>query len=68
LSKESWEPETEYIIQKFECQECNYTEEVPTHCGKPMRLKDDSLICWMGPDCESSDIPEHHGKPMKIIQ
>lgn len=51
----------------LKCQECDYTKEVPTHCGKPMHKENGFLVCWMGSECGKQEIPKHHGKPMKII-
>ncbi|MFO7794710.1 MAG: heavy metal translocating P-type ATPase [Promethearchaeati archaeon] len=53
--------------KKLKCQECNYIEEIPQHCGKPMHIEDGQFVCWMGTQCGTQEIPEHHGKPMKII-
>jgi Cu+-exporting ATPase len=52
----------------LKCQECNYTEEVPMHCGKQMHKENGLLVCWMGPECGKQEIPKHHGKPMKIVK
>ena len=59
--------ESDKIMGKLKCQECDYTQEIPTHCGKPMHLENNQLVCWMGPSCGAQPIPEHHGKPMQII-
>ncbi|MBD3343211.1 MAG: heavy metal translocating P-type ATPase [Candidatus Lokiarchaeota archaeon] len=48
------------------CQKCDYIEEIPTHCGKPMHKEGSQLVCWMGAECGAQPIPEHHDKPMII--
>lgn len=59
--------ESDKTMGKLKCQECDYTQEIPTHCGKPMHLENNQLVCWMGPSCGVQSIPEHHGKPMQIL-
>ena len=57
-------------IEVLKCQECNFIEPVPVHCGKPMVLEEDTFVCWRGehaPCCGRSSkmsIPKHHDKPM----
>ncbi|TXT53881.1 MAG: Copper-exporting P-type ATPase [Promethearchaeota archaeon] len=58
----------ENMIKVLKCQECNYIEELPKHCGKPMHIEGESLVCWMGPQCGEQNIPEHHGKPMQVVE
>jgi hypothetical protein len=52
------------------CIVCDYTEDIPMHCGKPMHLEEvegkEKLVCWMGTECGEMDIPEHCGKPMQV--
>lgn len=52
------------------CQECNLSEDVPHHCGRPMHIEEidgkEMLVCWMGPSCGVQELPTHHNKPMKI--
>ncbi|MFO8017852.1 MAG: heavy metal translocating P-type ATPase [Promethearchaeia archaeon] len=62
------EREVSQEMGKLKCSECDYEQELPTHCGKPMVKEDDNLVCWMGAECGSEPIPEHHGKPMKIVE
>ncbi len=54
-------------MSKLKCVECDYTEEIPAHCGKPMHIEGDQLVCWMGAGCGSQDVPKHHDKPMEIV-
>lgn len=56
------------MTQVLKCQECDYTQEVPNHCGKEMHIEGTSLVCWMGPQCGEQNIPTHHGKPMEIVE
>ncbi|MFX0185489.1 MAG: hypothetical protein ACFE95_20590 [Candidatus Hodarchaeota archaeon] len=53
------------------CQECDYTEPIPQHCGKPMHIEEidgkETLVCWMGASCGVLELPTHHEKPMKIL-
>ena len=59
--------EVEGKVPKLKCVECGETQDVPTHCGKPMHQEGDQLICWMGASCGSQPIPKHHGKTMKLV-
>lgn len=68
VKKEASKTTSETTSPMLKCQECGHTEEVPTHCGKPMHKENGQLVCWMGPDCGKQEIPEHHGKPMEIIE
>ncbi|GAB4324868.1 MAG: heavy metal translocating P-type ATPase [Promethearchaeota archaeon] len=58
------EPTEETNVLK--CQHCGATQEVPQHCGKPMHVEGDQLVCWMGADCGAQPIPTHCGKPMVV--
>jgi YHS domain-containing protein len=61
--------ESDHSMSKvLKCQECDYIEELPKHCGKPMHIEGESLVCWMGPQCGEQNIPEHHGKPMQVVE
>jgi Cu+-exporting ATPase len=60
--------ESDKVMGMLKCQECDYTQEIPSHCGKPMHQEGDQLVCWMGDSCGSETIPEHHGKPMKLVE
>ncbi len=66
LIKKSEEVEEE--IQKLKCQECEQEMDIPMHCGKPMHIEGDQLVCWMGPECGQQSIPKHHNKNMIIGQ
>jgi len=55
-------------MSKLKCVECDYEQEVPQHCGKPMHQEGEKLVCWMGSSCGEQDIPTHHGKPMELIE
>lgn len=59
--------EVEEKMAKLKCVECDFQQDLPQHCGKPMHEEDDQLVCWMGSSCGTQPIPKHHGKPMKII-
>jgi len=61
------ESESDKTMGKLKCQECDYEQEIPMHCGKPMHKEGDQLVCWMGASCGAQPIPEHHGKPMQIV-
>lgn len=56
---------------KLVCQECDYSESVPMHCGQEMHIEvvngQEMFICHMGPGCGKQDLSMHHGKPMKIV-
>jgi hypothetical protein len=56
---------------KLVCQECDYSEVIPNHCGEPMHIEKiedkEKLVCWMGPSCGVQDLPTHHDKTLKII-
>lgn len=56
---------------KLKCQECEYTESIPLHCGQPMHKEEvngkEKLVCWMGPSCGVQDFPSHHDRPMQFI-
>jgi hypothetical protein len=45
------------------CAKCGASKPVPTHCGKPMKVRQvdgkDRLVCWMGTSCGVQDLPEH---------
>jgi len=60
--------EVEEKMVKLKCVECDFQQDLPQHCGKPMHKEDDQLVCWMGSSCGTQPIPKHHGKPMKIIE
>ncbi len=59
-------------IMVFKCVSCDYLELYPYHCGRPMELQEERLVCWRGehkPCCNSSSVlplPQHHGETMKI--
>ncbi len=57
---------------KLKCAACNFTKDVPMHCGQPMHPEQVSgkpmLVCWMGPTCGKQEFPSHHNQPMKYIQ
>lgn len=53
---------------KLKCSECDFTQDLPMHCGKPMHIEGDQLVCRMGASCRAQPIPEHHGKPMEIVE
>jgi YHS domain-containing protein len=55
-------------MPKLQCVECDYEQEVPKHCGKPMHQEGNKLVCWMGASCGAQDIPTHHGKTMKLVE
>ena len=52
----------------LKCVECGVEQDLPMHCGQPMHLEDNQLVCWMGPNCGIQLIPDHHRKQMKIIK
>ncbi len=56
---------------KLICNECNLSEDIPKHCGKPMHIEEINgkkmLVCWMGPSCGVKELPTHHNQPMKIV-
>ncbi|MBN1213804.1 MAG: heavy metal translocating P-type ATPase [Candidatus Lokiarchaeota archaeon] len=58
--------EVEEKIQKLKCQECEQEMDIPMHCGKPMHIQGDQLVCWMGPECGKESVPKHHNKNMII--
>ena len=51
----------------LKCTECGKEQDLPMHCGKPMHVEGDQLVCWMGPGCGAQPIPVHHDKPMGIV-
>ncbi|MFX0052227.1 MAG: hypothetical protein ACFFAJ_02775 [Candidatus Hodarchaeota archaeon] len=55
----------------LKCQECDFTEPTPIHCGKPMHIEEiegkEKLVCWMGASCGVQELPSHHSKPMKSL-
>ena len=53
---------------RLKCVECGVEQELPMHCGKPMRRESEQLVCWMGASCGAQPIPKHHGKPMEVIE
>ncbi|TXT63644.1 MAG: Copper-exporting P-type ATPase [Promethearchaeota archaeon] len=66
ISKNNTQKEGKSNMGKLKCTDCDYEQDIPMHCGKPMHKEGDQLVCWMGPECGAQPIPEHHGKPMKI--
>jgi YHS domain-containing protein len=66
--KNNKKSESDKGMGKLKCQECDFEQEIPSHCGKPMHQEGDQLVCWMGASCGFQAIPEHHGKPMKIVE
>ena len=56
--------EVDKKIQKLKCQDCEYEIDIPMHCGKPMHIEGDQLVCWMGSECGKQSIPKHHEKNM----
>ena len=66
--KNNEKSESDKVMGKLKCQECDYEQEIPSHCGKPMHQEGDQLVCWMGASCGAEPIPEHHGKPMKLVE
>ena len=38
----------------LKCVICDYSEKAPFHCGAPMHIEDDILVCWMLTVCVSS--------------
>ncbi|MHA1611496.1 MAG: hypothetical protein ACTSVZ_13150 [Promethearchaeota archaeon] len=50
----------------MKCEHCGTTQPIPMHCGKPMHIEGEKLVCWMGSHCGSQDIPSHCGSPMKM--
>jgi hypothetical protein len=53
-------------LVKFKCVECGLEQNLPMHCGQPMHLENEQLVCWRGPSCGFQPIPRHHGKTMDI--
>lgn len=51
----------------LKCAKCGHTEPVPMHCGQPMHIEGDKLVCWMGPKCGEQDLPTHCGTLMEIV-
>ncbi|WP_457559480.1 hypothetical protein [Candidatus Harpocratesius sp.] len=51
---------------ELKCQTCGTTQPVPMHCGKPMHIEGDQLVCHMGTHCGAQAIPTHCGKPMQM--
>jgi Cu+-exporting ATPase len=58
----------EGLIKVLQCSHCGAIEELPQHCGKPMHIEGDQLVCWMGASCGAQPIPEHCNKPMDIVK
>ncbi|MHA1888079.1 MAG: hypothetical protein ACTSX0_08625 [Promethearchaeota archaeon] len=52
----------------LKCTNCNYTQEIPKHCGKPMHIEGNKLICHMGAHCGAQIIPQHCGEGMIISE
>lgn len=48
----------------LKCQECDHTMPAPKHCGAPMHIEGNQLVCWMGTECGVKPLPKHHNKPM----
>ncbi len=68
--KEDFKSDKKEVVEKvpkLKCVECGETQDVPSHCGKPMHQEGDQLVCWMGSSCGSQPIPKHHGKIMKLV-
>ncbi len=61
-------------IEVLACQQCSHVEPLPVHCGKPMQLVGNELVCWRGehaPCCgreSKMPIPMHHDSPMVVKQ
>jgi len=66
--KKNEKSESDKHMGKLKCQECDYEQQIPSHCGKPMHREGNQLVCWMGASCGAQPVPEHHGKPMKVIE
>ena len=62
--------EDESTNPKLYCKRCDYTEEVPGHCRKPMHTENidgiDKLVSWMGAECGVSDLPKHCGDFLEL--
>ena len=66
LKENSNNKEVDIKMAKLKCQECDHEMDIPMHCGKPMHIEGDQLVCWMGPNCGSQSIPKHHDKVMEV--
>ncbi len=66
--KNNEKSKSDKVMGKLKCQECDYEQEIPSHCGKPMHQEGDQLVCWMGASCGAESIPKHHGKSMIVIE
>lgn len=53
-------------MEKIVCLKCNHEVDVPQHCGKPMHIEGENLVCWMGSHCGVQPIPEHCGQLMVL--
>ncbi|MHA2365623.1 MAG: hypothetical protein ACXAC7_16825 [Candidatus Hodarchaeales archaeon] len=52
----------ENLPETLQCQDCDYTMKAPTHCGAPMHIEEEKLVCWMGSHCGEQELPKHHNK------
>jgi len=58
----------EELVEVLKCSHCGAIQEIPMHCGQPMHIEGDQLVCWMGATCGAQPIPEHCKKPMEIVK
>ncbi|MEA2071421.1 MAG: hypothetical protein U9O98_09035 [Asgard group archaeon] len=49
----------------FKCPECGKIYDWPVHCGEPMELEDDKLVCTDKSCGETAPIPECDGNKCK---
>jgi hypothetical protein len=61
-------PEPGSLPENLKCEECGHTERVKFHCGAPMHIESDQLVCWMGSDCGHVNLPTHHEKHMILVR
>ncbi|MHA1124927.1 MAG: hypothetical protein ACTSO7_10395 [Candidatus Heimdallarchaeota archaeon] len=49
----------------FKCDDCSKTVDWPVHCGEPMELEVDKLVCVDKKCGKTVPVPECHGKACK---
>ena len=60
-------PEPGSLPDNLKCVDCDHTEKVKNHCGAPMHIEGEQLVCWMGTGCGVAELPQHHDKHMTLV-
>lgn len=60
-------PKAGSLPEMLKCEECGHTEKVAYHCGVPMHIDNEQLVCWMGSGCGVNNLPQHHDKIMTLV-